>query len=71
MLVLSAAAVRSKFPFRALLMTGARRFALTGLYQAGIAGTAIELASGWIGVPQVAPSPFGVSLHSERAGCVP
>jgi hypothetical protein len=48
MLVLSAAAVRSKPLSGALLMTGARRFALTGLYQAGIAGTAIELASGWI-----------------------
>ena len=48
MLVLFAAAVRSKPLFGALLMTGARRFALTGLYQAGIApGQRAWIADGW------------------------
>jgi hypothetical protein len=59
MLVLSAGALRSKPLFGALLMTGACRFALTGLYEMGTGGTVTELASGWIGVPLVAFSMYG------------
>ena len=59
MLVLSAGALRSKPLFGVLLMLGACRFGLTGMYEAGIGGTVTELASGWIGVPLVAFSMYG------------
>jgi uncharacterized protein len=54
MLVLSTGALRSKPLFAVLLMIGSCRFVLTGLYQARVGGTALEQASGWIGVPLVA-----------------
>jgi hypothetical protein len=59
MLVPSAGAPRSKPLFGVLLMLGACRFALTGLYQAAIGGGALERASGWIGLPLVALSIYG------------
>jgi succinate-acetate transporter protein len=50
MLVMSATAVTGKPLFGVLLVIGACRFALTGVYQAtGLAG--IEQAAGWLGVP--------------------
>ena len=57
--VLSAGALRSKPLFGVLLILGACRFGLTGMYEAGIGGTVTELASGWIGVPLVAFSMYG------------
>jgi hypothetical protein len=59
MLVLSAGALRSKPLFGVLLMTGACRFALTGLYETGTSRSVTELASGWIGVPLVAFALYG------------
>lgn len=59
MLVLSAGALRSKPLFGVLLLAGACRFVLTGLYQAAIGGTVLEHVSGWIGVPLVAFSIYG------------
>jgi succinate-acetate transporter protein len=59
MLVLAAGALRSKPLFGALLMIGACRFALTGLYEMGTGGAVTELVSGWIGVPLVAFSVYG------------
>jgi uncharacterized protein len=59
MLVLSAGALRSKPLFGVLLMLGAGRFALTGLYQAAIGGTVLERVSGWIGLPLVGFSIYG------------
>jgi uncharacterized protein len=59
MLLLSAGALRSKPLFGVLLMTGACRFALTGLYETGAGGQVTELASGWIGVPLVAFAMYG------------
>jgi hypothetical protein len=50
MLTMSATAVTGKPLFGALLVIGACRFALTGVYQAtGITG--VEQAAGWLGVP--------------------
>ena len=50
MLVMSVTALAGKPLFGALLMIGACRFALTGVYQAtGI--TAVEQAAGWLGAP--------------------
>jgi succinate-acetate transporter protein len=50
MLVMSAAAVIGKPLFGLLLLIGACRFALTGVYQA--TGTVtVEQAAGWLGVP--------------------
>jgi uncharacterized protein len=59
MLVLSAGALRSKPLFGVLLLVGACRFVLTGLYEVGIGGTVPERASGWIGVPLAAFSVYG------------
>jgi succinate-acetate transporter protein len=59
MLVLSAGALRSKPLFGVLLMLGAGRFVLTGLYQAAIGGTVLERVSGWIGLPLMAFSVYG------------
>jgi succinate-acetate transporter protein len=59
MLVLSAGALRSKPLFGVLLMLGACRFALTGLYQAAVGGTLLERISGWIGLPLVAFAVYG------------
>jgi succinate-acetate transporter protein len=50
MFVMSAPAVTGKPLFGALLVIGACRFALTGVYQAtGLAG--VEQAAGWLGLP--------------------
>lgn len=50
MLVMSVTALTGKPLFGVLLMMGACRFALTGVYQAtGI--TSVEQAAGWLGVP--------------------
>jgi hypothetical protein len=59
MLVLSAGALRSKPLFGVLLLLGACRFLLTGLYEAAIGGMGLEQASGWLGVPLVAFSLYG------------
>jgi succinate-acetate transporter protein len=59
MLVLAVAALRSKPLFGVLLLTGACRFALTGLYEAAVGGAGLEKASGWIGVPLVAFCIYG------------
>jgi hypothetical protein len=59
MLVLSVGALRSKPLFGGLLMIGACRFVLTGLYEAAIGGTGLERAAGWIGVPLAAFSVYG------------
>jgi uncharacterized protein len=59
MLVLSLGALRSKPLFGVLLLTGACRFVLTGLYQLAIGGTALEQASGWIGLPLAVFSLYG------------
>jgi uncharacterized protein len=50
MLIMSVTAVTGKPLFGVLLLIGACRFALTGVYQAtGI--TAVEHAAGWLGIP--------------------
>jgi hypothetical protein len=59
MVALSAGALRSKPVFGILLLLGACRFLLTGLYEAAIAGTGVERASGWLGIPLVAFSLYG------------
>lgn len=50
MLVMSAASVTGKPLFGLLLLLGAFRFALTGVYQA-TGNVAVEHAAGWLGVP--------------------
>ena len=50
MLVMSAASVTGKPLFGLLLLIGACRFALTGLFQA-TGNTAVEQTAGWLGVP--------------------
>lgn len=59
MLVLSAASVRGKPAFGALLAIGAARFALTGIYQAGLGGASTQTAAGWIGLPLAVLSLYG------------
>jgi uncharacterized protein len=59
MLVLSAGALRSKPLFGVLLLVGACRFVLTGLYQVAAGGTGLEQASGWLGLPLVAFCIYG------------
>jgi hypothetical protein len=59
MLILSAGALRSKPLFGVLLLAGACRFVLTGLYEMAIGGTGLEQASGWIGLPLVVLSLYG------------
>ncbi len=49
MLVLSAASLRAKPAFGLLLMVGACRFALTGIYQGSLGGPVIATVAGWIG----------------------
>lgn len=50
MLIMSVTAVSGKPLFGVLLLVGACRFALTGVYQAtGV--TAVEHAAGWLGIP--------------------
>jgi succinate-acetate transporter protein len=50
MLIMSVTAVTGKPLFGVLLLIGACRFALTGVYQAAGA-TAAEQAAGWLGIP--------------------
>jgi uncharacterized protein len=50
MVVMSGASVTGKPLFGLLLLIGACRFALTGVYQA-IGNTTVEHAAGWLGVP--------------------
>ena len=58
MFVMSVTAVAGKPLFGLLLVIGAFRFALTGVYQAtGIAG--VEHAAGWLGVPLAAFALYG------------
>lgn len=59
MLVLAAASVGAKPAFGALLAIGAARFALTGIYQASLGGTAVLEVAGWIGPPLAAFSLYG------------
>lgn len=60
MLVLSAASLRAKPAFGLLLMLGACRFALTGIYQGSLAGgPVIATVAGWIGLPLAAFSLYG------------
>lgn len=59
MLVLAVGALRSKPLFGVLLLIGACRFVLTGLYEVGLGGTGLEQASGWIGLPLVAFAIYG------------
>ena len=59
MLVLAAGALRSKPLFGVLLLIGACRFVLTGLYEVGAGGTGLEQASGWIGLPLVVFAIYG------------
>lgn len=58
MLVLFAASLQGKPMFGLLLLAGASRFALTGVYQlTGMTG--LETVSGWLGVPLVALCLYG------------
>jgi succinate-acetate transporter protein len=50
MLIMSAVAVAGKPLFGVLLLIGAVRFVLTGVYQAG-GMTSMEQAAGWLGMP--------------------
>jgi hypothetical protein len=50
MLIMSVGAVTGKPLFGVLLLIGACRFALTGVYQA-TGTTAVEHAAGWLGIP--------------------
>lgn len=58
MVVLFGASLQAKPLFGVLLLIGAARFALTGVYQL-TGATATELASGWLGLPLVAFSLYG------------
>lgn len=58
MLLLSAAALKAKPLFAALLAMGACRFALTGAFEV-TGARALEAASGWLGLPLVAFSLYG------------
>ena len=58
MLIMSVGAVTGKPLFGVLLLMGACRFALTGVYQAtGSAG--MERAAGWLGIPLAAFALYG------------
>jgi succinate-acetate transporter protein len=58
MIVLSAGAIQSKPLFGVLLLIGAARFAVTGVYQL-YGGAALATAAGWIGVPLAAFALYG------------
>jgi succinate-acetate transporter protein len=58
MLVMSAASVTGKPLFGLLLLIGAGRFALTGVYQA-TGNTPVEHVAGWMGVPLGAFALYG------------
>lgn len=60
MLVLSAASLRAKPAFGLLLITGACRFALTGVYQGSLGGgPVVATVAGWIGLPLAVFSLYG------------
>ncbi len=60
MLVLSAASLQAKPAFGVLLLAGALRFALTGIYQGSLGGgPVIATVAGWIGLPLAAFSLYG------------
>lgn len=58
MLVMSVTAVTGKPLFGGLLLLGACRFALTGVYQA-TGSTGVEHAAGWLGIPLAAFALYG------------
>ena len=63
MVVLSAASLRAKPAFGVLLLLGACRFALTGIYQGSYGGGPVTATvAGWIGLPLAA-----ISLHEGLA----
>lgn len=63
MVVMSAASLRAKPAFGALLLLGACRFALTGIYQGSLGGGPFTATvAGWIGLPLAA-----FSLHGGLA----
>jgi uncharacterized protein len=60
MLVLSAASLPAKPAFGLLLMLGACRFALTGVYQGSLGGGQVTVTvAGWLGLPLAAFSLYG------------
>ena len=60
MVVLAAASLRAKPAFGVLLLVGACRFALTGIYQGTLGGgPAVATVAGWIGLPLAAFSLYG------------
>lgn len=60
MLALSVASLRAKPAFGLLLMVGACRFALTGIYQGSLGGgPVIATVAGWIGLPLAVFSLYG------------
>ncbi len=69
MIALAAGAAKSKPAFAALLLVGASRFVLTGVFQAvPSTGKLLEQISGWIGVPLAAFALYGgVALLLEDA----
>jgi succinate-acetate transporter protein len=63
MVVLSAASLRAESAFGVLLLLGACRFALTGIYQGSLGGGPVTATvAGWIGLPLAA-----FSLHGGLA----
>jgi succinate-acetate transporter protein len=63
MVVLSAASLRAEPAFGVLLLLGACRFALTGIYQGSLGGGPVTATvAGWIGLPLAA-----FSLHAGLA----
>ena len=67
MLVMSSASLRAKPAFGVLLLLGARRFALTGIYQGSLGGGPVTATvAGWIGLPLGAFSLYvGLALLLE------
>jgi uncharacterized protein len=60
MIALASGAMRAKPAFAALLLVGASRFVLTGLYQVASGGSNVtERISGWIGLPLAAFALYG------------
>jgi uncharacterized protein len=59
MLVLSAASLSAKPAFGLLLLIGACRFALTGIYQGSLGGPVTASVAGWIGLPLAVFSLYG------------
>ncbi|MBO0820567.1 MAG: hypothetical protein J2P26_06920 [Nocardiopsaceae bacterium] len=67
MLIMSVTAVTGKPLFGVLLLTGACRFALTGVYQASGIAT-VEQVAGWLGIPLAVFALYGgLALLLEEA----